>query len=771
MANILTNMVTMLFLAAILQSMGCCVWSNNGRVLVGLSRWILKGLERDRAKAKSEMAYNNTATTAISDEMSIGEHADEQLEVLSEAETMPSSTVMSQKSSSRKSNRRKIARQTSIREWFYSWLILDKDYLLNACGVDAMEYLIFQRYLIGLLAMLTIISLTIILPINKYGGPNNQANSNFSSTTLDNIDVNSLGLWYHATVSLFFYFICVATMKEFAQKLRYLEDRSIVPSRTLILSGLPDKIRSELDVIKHLKSEYPGISIKEVSFCLRVTEVTALLRERAFYEIVLKIIDRYGQKFAKTWKSRCFGCLCPRLKVSSKDDEFFQTKYYEKQIMLLDMQIIHCLHEIDSQLPLDSAFVTLNNPHQAREVLMFHKYRKDSPKYSMKFAPPAHSVMWGNITPQYWVKTKEWIADLLLIIFVIVISSPEFLAQVFSEGAKGQVLTEYVTDGSIRSTINLAMGLITQQLVFWSSSSLGYWTEGKLNRKLLTKSYIILIIKFFFFPMLNLTSLIDRETSKFIQWDSLKFKCLFLPDNGALYINHMATMTLLSNSCALLRLDLLMQHLSGVIQSRSWSEMLVRVRRVSRTKFFVGENMVWLLINVTITVSLSISCPLITPVGLAYVLIRHYVDSYNLIMGYYIVAKVDTKRMYQRAVSIVMFAACCLQISNVLFFLVQTETGGPKPETDNTNSHQNLSDYDAPTYFSTAFSVTAIIFWIFQVMSNHSWPLKIFEHETIFNKVPKKKIMKMEKPYFPPLLKSYMERKKKQATERASYLF
>ena len=58
--------------------------------------------------------------------------------------------------------------------------------------------------------------------------------------------------------------------------------------------------------------------------------------------------------------------------------------------------------------------------------------------------------------------------------------------------------------------------------------------------------------------------------------------------------------------------------------------------------------MCWLLLNYSIMTSLSLSCPLITPVGTAYLIGHHSVDSYNLMSKVYRVAKVDTKSFYRQ---------------------------------------------------------------------------------------------------------------------------
>ena len=56
---------------------------------------------------------------------------------------------------------------------FFSWIksvfTLSDDKFMRKCGVDAVQYLKFQRHMIFLVAIMTVVCLAVILPINIQG--------------------------------------------------------------------------------------------------------------------------------------------------------------------------------------------------------------------------------------------------------------------------------------------------------------------------------------------------------------------------------------------------------------------------------------------------------------------------------------------------------------------------------------------------------------------------------------------------------------------------
>ncbi len=118
-------------------------------------------------------------------------------------------------------------------------------------------------------------------------------------------------------------------------------------------------------------------------------------------------------------------------------------------------------------------------------------------------------------------------------------------------------------------------------------------------------------------------------------------------------------------------------------------------------------------------------CPLILPVGLAYMVTRHYVDSYNLINGYYKFPKVNTKMTYQLAISVVLFSTCSLQFLTTAFMLIRSTT--------------NQGVHTAATC-GAFHCMSSITFTFFQMLAEHTLHVKIFKQESLVESVSRNKI-------------------------------
>lgn len=57
--------------------------------------------------------------------------------------------------------------------WFKDVLFIKDNDILRRKGRDGLQYLVFQRYMIYFLALLTVICLAIVLPVNMQGKGSN----------------------------------------------------------------------------------------------------------------------------------------------------------------------------------------------------------------------------------------------------------------------------------------------------------------------------------------------------------------------------------------------------------------------------------------------------------------------------------------------------------------------------------------------------------------------------------------------------------------------
>ena len=104
---------------------------------------------------------------------------------------------------------------------FLSWIItafnIRDDELLKRAGPDGLLYNSFQRHLIILTAMMTVVSLCIALPINFNGNIRGDATT-FSHTTISNIDFTSPLIWVHSLLLLSYLPIGAFVMRRFIKQ-------------------------------------------------------------------------------------------------------------------------------------------------------------------------------------------------------------------------------------------------------------------------------------------------------------------------------------------------------------------------------------------------------------------------------------------------------------------------------------------------------------------------------------------------------------------------
>ena len=121
---------------------------------------------------------------------------------------------------------------------FFSWIVsifsLSDEKFLRKCGSDAVQYLRFQRHLILFVSLMTLICLTIILPINFQGDLQGD-NSDFGHTTISNLNGGADWLWIHGILTVLFFPLGILIMRRFSVNLGITGNSSSVHSLGIVL--------------------------------------------------------------------------------------------------------------------------------------------------------------------------------------------------------------------------------------------------------------------------------------------------------------------------------------------------------------------------------------------------------------------------------------------------------------------------------------------------------------------------------------------------------
>ncbi|EMP24548.1 Transmembrane protein 63A [Chelonia mydas] len=143
------------------------------------------------------------------------------------------------------------------------------------------------------------------------------------------------------------------------------------------------------------------------------------------------------------------------------------------------------------------------------------------------------------------------------------------------------------------------------------------------NRIMMHKVYIFLIFMVLILPSLGLT------------------RCVFLPDQGAFFVNYVIASAFIGNGMELLRLPGLILYTIRMIMAKSPAERK-NIKQHQAFEYEFGAMYAWMLCVFTVIMAYSITCPIIVPFGLIYILLKHMVDRHNLYYAF-LPAKLEKK--------------------------------------------------------------------------------------------------------------------------------
>ncbi|XP_033846487.1 CSC1-like protein 1 [Periophthalmus magnuspinnatus] len=134
---------------------------------------------------------------------------------------------------------------------FFSWVPyivrMEDRKIKDRCGIDATNYLSFQRNLIFLLIVITVASLGIILPVNLTGNLLDNP-LNFGRTTIANLPSGDLLLWLHTIFAVLYLMLTVVFLRRHTSQMKDM--RKEIARNTLFVTSVP-KTATENDVRSH----------------------------------------------------------------------------------------------------------------------------------------------------------------------------------------------------------------------------------------------------------------------------------------------------------------------------------------------------------------------------------------------------------------------------------------------------------------------------------------------------------------------------------------
>ncbi|GCB81319.1 hypothetical protein scyTo_0021817, partial [Scyliorhinus torazame] len=90
--------------------------------------------------------------------------------------------------------------------------------------------------------------------------------------------------------------------------------------------------------------------------------------------------------------------------------------------------------------------------------------------------------------------------------------------------------------------------------------------------------------------------------------------CVFLPDNGAFFVNYVITSSLIGTAMELLRIPGLIVYTARLAFAKSKAEQ-IHVKKNQAYEYQFGLEYAWTMCIFAVVMTYSITCPIIVPFG------------------------------------------------------------------------------------------------------------------------------------------------------------
>ncbi|XP_030577163.1 CSC1-like protein 1 isoform X2 [Archocentrus centrarchus] len=576
--------------------------------------------------------------------------------------------------------------------WLQYFFTLDDGKIKAKCGMDAVHYLSFQRHLIVLLVILTVLSICVILPVNMTGDLLKNETQKFGQTTIGNLQKGSNLLWLHTVFAVVYLILTALLLQRHVSQMKGM--RRETARNTLFVCSLP-KEATEEDIKTHFAEAYPSCQVCTVTLAYDVAKLMYLDKERIhagknlwYYEHVL---NKKGQRVFITPRMCGHLCCCTScVKVDA-------IEYYRGKERLL-LEEVRQQAEEAPQRPLGIAFVTLQNEAMAKYILKDFNavecgnkncccgvQRQPSSKseilkvnkWRVGFAPHPKNVYWENLSVRGFCWYLRYVMlNVFLFILLTLFTTPTIIINImdkFNVTKPIYYLNSPVISQFFPTLLLWTFSALLPTIVYYSTLGEAHWSRSSEQLSMMRKLYFFLLFMVLLLPSLGLTSLavffrwlFDKT---FLSGGKLRFECVFLPDQGAFFVNYVIAAALVGSGMELLRLPGLLLYMSRMMIARSAAERKY-VRENQAYEFEYGAMYGWILCLFTVIMAYSIICPIIMPFGLLYMSLKYLVDRYNLYFAY-LSARID-RQVHLEAVNQALGAPIICLIWLYFFSVLRT---------------------------------------------------------------------------------------------------
>ncbi|KAM4014464.1 calcium permeable stress-gated cation channel 1 isoform 2-T2 [Anomaloglossus baeobatrachus] len=568
--------------------------------------------------------------------------------------------------------------------WLTSIYQMKDEEIQSKCGLDAILYLSYQRHLLVLLLLVCVLSVSIILPVNFSGDLLGDGPAQFGRTTIVNVPTQDRFLWLHSVFALLYFLMTVLCVRHHCASLHYREDDKV--ARTLMVTHIPREISDPSLITKHFHEAYPSCTVTDVQFSYDVRRLMKLDTERRRAMKGRLYFAGKSQKEGRIMiKTHPCARLCPC------DCCGFPKVDAEQYYAELEEKLTDEFTAERNRIPLKrlgTAFVTFQDERMTAVIIQdysrprCHRVPQQSSvtpilhshNWGVRYAPAPNDIIWENLAvsgPKWWLRLLALNLALFILLFflttpaVVVSTMDRFNVTYPVENLQNPVITQFLP-----TLLLWVFSVCLPFLVYYSAFLECHWTRSNENQLTMHKCFLFLVFMVIVLPSLGLTSL-----DLFFRWlfdihflDSanVKFQCVFLPNNGAFFVNYVITASLIGTAMELLRIPGLTVYATRLCLAKSIPERL-HVKRSQAYEFQFGLEYAWSTCVFSVVMTYSITCPIIAPFGLLYLLLKHMTDRYNI---YYAYIPAQLSPRLHTAAARQLLAAPILCIFWLLFFSV-----------------------------------------------------------------------------------------------------
>lgn len=411
----------------------------------------------------------------------------------------------------------------------------------------------------------------------------------------------------------------------------------------------------------------------EAQLCYDVAKLIDLCKDRKKTEKSLtyytNLQARTGQRSLINPKPCGHFCCCEVPGCEREDAISYYTRMKDRLVVRVAEEELR----VQSQ-PLGMAFVTFREKSMATFILKDFNACKcqgfsccgdtqPSPyssqlrtsRWTVTLATYPEDICWKNLSIQgyrWWLQCLG--INFILFVVLFFLTTPSIILSTmdkFNVTKPIHALNDPIISQFFPTLLLWSFSALLPTIVYYSTLLESHWTKSGENRIMVTKVYIFLIFMVLILPSLGLTSL-----DFFFRWlfdkkfaeASIRLECVFLPDQGAFFVNYVIASAFIGNGMELLRLPGLILYTFRMIMAKSAAERR-NVKQNQAFEYEFGAMYAWMLCVFTVIMAYSITCPIIAPFGLIYILLKHMVDRHNLYFAY-LPTKLE-KRIHFAAVS------------------------------------------------------------------------------------------------------------------------